>query len=450
MAASIIPPPILQSTHASAPRPVVQSAIIARDAPLQDRQSELEADLQFLLDAQSEGLVRGLEGGMVDDHASTGSTTPTAQSVRSTSTRRTAKPKKKPGLRGSRKGIYAAILALSNIKDEELQGIDGDIRDKDKTLKQIDEWEQKKAGLQEATKNVESNEETVRVQRLQQQADTLQEEINRVELQLSDLKARHRKLVRQATAVENSVQAKMASYTSSLRILDEDVQKFLALKPPEGSVMPSSREGETSIWELPAKRRTLQMARESWLETKESLTLQRRDMLYEKEALDEGAIVWKDVVTKVTDFERRLRVEMAKLPAQADQSVVPAPSNSDHSQQLRDLIGEMRTLVETLEMHFEQAQERNWNLLIAAIGAELEAIRKGQEMLEGVLRATEGESEDLVDRSADAKQPPDPGDEIRKLDESFETARRRMSNGAESEDDPDPELLFSKHDTDTE
>ena len=291
---------------------------------------------------------------------------------------------------------------------------------------------------------------TVRVQRLQQQADTLQEEINRVELQLSDLKARHRKLVRQATAVENSVQAKMASYTSSLRILDEDVQKFLAMKPTEGTVRPPSREGETSIWELPAKRRTLQMARESWLETKESLTLQRRDILFEKEALDEGAIVWKDVVTKVTEFERRLRAEMAKLPAQADQIVVSGPSNPDHSQQLRDVIGEMRTLAETLEMHFEQAQERNWNLLIAAIGAELEAIRKGREMLEGVLRATEGESEDLVDQSADAEQSPDPGDEIRKLDQSFDTARRRMSKGNESDDDHHPELLFSKQATDTE
>lgn len=450
MAASIIPPPIVQSTYPSSPKTVKQSVMIARPTPLEDRQSDLEADLQFLLDAQSEGLMRGLEGGMVDDQASTGSTTPTAQSVRSASARCTTKTRKKPGLRSSRKGIYNAILALSIIKDEELQGIDEDIRGKDKTLEQIDEWEKKKAGLQEATKNVESNEDTVRVQRLQQQADTLQEEINRVELQLSDLKARHRKLVRQATAVENSVQAKMASYTSSLRILEEDVQKFLAVTPPDEAIRPSSREGETSVWELPARRRTLQMARESWTESKASLAQQRSDVAYEIQALNEGAIVWKDVVTKVTEFERRLRTEMAKLPSVTHPEAMPGPSHEDPSQQLRAVVNEMKSLTDTLEMHFEQAQERNWNLLIAAIGAELEAIRKGREMLEGVLHSTEGEPDELIDQTAEEQESPDAGNEVRKMDQSFEAARRRMSNGTESEDDPDPELLFSKHDTDTE
>jgi hypothetical protein len=46
----------------------------------------------------------------------------------------------------------------------------------------------------------------------------------------------------------------------------------------------------------------------------------------------------------------------------------------------------------------------------------------------------------------------DSGDEIRGLDKSFETARRRASNGTrgDTDDEPDPELLFSRQDTDTE
>ena len=451
MAASIIPPPIVESTYASPPRPLVKAAIITKPTPLQDRQSELEADLQFLLDAQSEGLVRGLEGGMVDDQASTGSTTPTAQSVRSASARRAARVvRRKPGLRSSRKGIYNAILALSTVKDEELQGIDEDMHEKDRTLEQIDEWEKKKSGLQEATKRFESTEESVRVQRLRQQADTLQEEINRVELQLADLKSRHRKLVRQATAVENSVQAKMASYTSSLRILEEDVQKFLSVRPTDEDARPASRDAQTSIWELPAKRRTLQMAKENWTESKEALAQQREDVVYEKEALDEGAVVWKEVVTQVTDFERSLRAEMTRLPSKPDSEGMPSSSEDNASQRLRELVDQMKSLTETLESKFELAKERNWNLLIAAIGAELEAIRKGRELLENVLHSSEGQSEQLIDQAEDEQSSPSPGDEIHKLDQSFETAQRRLSNGTESEDDPDPELLFSKHDTDTE
>jgi hypothetical protein len=336
------------------------------------------------------------------------------------------------------------------VKDEELQGIDEDIREKDRTLEQIDEWEKKKSGLQEASKSVESNEETVRVQRLRQQADTLQEEINRVGLQLSDLKSRHRKLIRQATAVENSVQAKIASYTSSLRILEEDVQKFLSVRPIEQDTRPISRDGQTSIWQLPAQRRTLQMAKENWTEAKDALGQQREDIVYEKEALDEGAVVWKDVVTQVTDFERSLRAEMTRLPSKPGGEDVPDPSEDNASQPLRELLDRMKSLTETLESKFELAKERNWNLLIAAIGAELEAIRKGRELLENVLPSAESQSEQLIEQGGDEKSSPSPGNEIHKLDQNFETARRRLSNETESEDDPDPELLFSKHDTDTE
>ena len=451
MTASIIPPPIVESTYASPSRSVMQSAIISKPTPLQDRQSELEADLQFLLDAQSEGLLRGLEGGMVDDQASTGSTTPTAQSVRSASARRAPRAaRRKPGLRSSRKGIYNAIRALSTVKDEELQSIDEDISEKERTLEQIDEWEKKKSGLQDASKTVESNEDTVRVQRLRQQADNLQAEINHVELQLSDMKARHRKLVRQATAVENSVQAKMASYTSSLRMLEEDVQRFLSLEPTQDDSRSPSRHGSGSMWELPAERRTLQMAKEDWNGAKESLMQQKEETVFEKEALDEGAVVWKEVVTQVTEFERQLRAEMTNLSTvTGNRDATSDASQGDASQRLREVLHQMRSLTETLESKFELAKERNWNLLIAAIGAELEAIRKGRELLENVLRSAEGQPEEPVEPPEEDQLIPNAGDEIQKLDESFET-KRRLSNGTESEDDPDPELLFSKHDTDTE
>lgn len=432
----------------------MKSAIVGKPTPLEDRQSELEADLQFLLDAQSEGLIRGLEGGVPDEQASTGSTTPTAQSMRSASARRSARvAKRKPGLRSSRKGIYNAIIALSAVKDDEIQGIDNDIREKEKTLEQIEQWEKKKSGLKEATETIESNEDTVRIQRLREQADTLQEEINHVELQLSDMKARHRKLLRQATAVENSVQAKMASYTSSLKMLEEDVQKFLSINPPGDNSRPLSRDGQTSMWQLPAKRRTLQMAKEDWVEAKDSLTQQREDIAYEKQALSEGAVVWKDVVTQVTEFERRLRAEMTRLPAttRADDLVAESSSQADALQRLRELVEQMKHVIETLESKLELAKERNWNLLIAAIGAELDAVRKGKEILENVLRSTTGEPEDLVDSPEASRSRAGSEAEIHELEKNFDTARRpRMSNGTESDDDPDPELLFSKHDNDTE
>ncbi|KAK5123406.1 hypothetical protein LTR85_002838 [Meristemomyces frigidus] len=467
MTASMIPPPIVQSTYLSAPQATPKSVILEKRSPLHDRQSELEADLQFLLDAQAEGLVGGLEGGATDEAASTGSTTPTAQSVRSASARRATRPvRRKPGLRSARKGIYNSILALSAVKEDELQAVDAEAQEKEQTLAQIDEWEQKRAGLQKATQRADDGEETVRAQRLRQQADVLQEEINNVELQLADMKGRHRKLVRQVAAVENSVQAKLASYTSSLSMLEAAVQKFLSFTPADSAARPQSRDGKASVWQLPPKRRTLELAREQWSEDRDAVQQQRQSIQQEKSALDEGAAVWKDVVAQVMDFEKRLRTEMAGLSMSSSHSAwedPPSPHEQDNSPRLIELLAHLDTVLNTLEDKFKLAEDHDWKLLVAAIGAELDALRQGKSILENVLGVDasrnagqngEDTHEELVDTEPSAngngsRTGNDDGNEIHDLDKSFETARppgpRRMDSDSET-DDPDPDLLFSRQD----
>ncbi|KAK3629487.1 hypothetical protein LTR56_018026 [Elasticomyces elasticus] len=453
MAASIIPPPIVQSTYAGSPRPAPKSVVFERPVPppIDDRQSELEADLQFLLDAQAEGLVQGWEGGVPDDHTSTGSTTPTAQSVRSSSGRRKARPlRKKPGLRSARKGIYNSIVALSAVKGDELRAIDAETREKEDTLSQIDEWEQKRQGLEEATRHVDESKDTVRLQRLRQEADVLQEEIDSVELQLADLKARQRKLLRHAEQAENAVQAKLASYTSSLSLLEADVKRFLA--STHGGHR--TQDASTSMWKLPAKRRTLDMAREQWTAEKDHLQQDRASVEHERAALVEGAAVWKEVITHVAHFEKQMRSSMTDLSSsQSAWDEEPSPSN-DNPERLRELLGNLDSVLGHLETRFAVATNRDWKLLIAAIGAELDALRQGRQILQNVLGVTAdtaAESDDLVDAEDHIPSPDEivgnGGDAIHQLDRSFETARRQRGNITEdsSEDDAHPEeLLFSR------
>ena len=455
MVASIIPPPIVQSSYATSPKTVAKSIVLKQPSPATDRQSELEADLQFLLDAQAEGLVHGLEGGEQDANTSTGSTTPTAQSVRSAPGRRRARPaRKKPGLRAARRGIYNSILGLSAVKDEELTNIDAEISQKDGVLARIAEWEQRQKGLQEAIGQVDDGEETVRAQRLRQESDVLQEEINAVELQLADLKARQRKLLRQAAAAENAVQARMASYTSALMELEADVQKFLSLEPSASERRPPHGELHASLWDLPAKRRTLDMARQQWHAEKEEAVQHRRHIEHEQTALREGAAVWKEVVEKVTEFEKQLRAGTADLSSSQsawEDDPPPPASNTERSKQLLAQLGEV---IEHLENSLNVAEEKEWKLLIAAIGAELDAMRQGKQILENVLKQDEagpflvGESVNGPDELKSGESAED-GDAIHELDRSFETARRPR-RPSDSEDDPDPELLFSRQEIDGE
>ncbi|CAK4033463.1 Hypothetical predicted protein [Lecanosticta acicola] len=449
MSASLIPPPVVQSTHAGPSQPpVTESLVVEKPSALEEKQRELEADLQFLLDAQAEGLIRGLEGGSLDERSSTGSTTPTIQSVRGFSKRRQRQTaRRQPGLRSARKGIYNSILALSALKDDELQDVDTQMQQNEDTLEQIDEWEEKRRGLQEATGNVHSGEETVRVQRLKQEADVLQAEINQVELQLAEMKSRHRKLVRQAAAVENAVQAKMASYSSSLRMLEQDVERFLSLEPSDPNVTPISQDGKQSLWQLPPKRRNLEIAKAHFTEQRDLIAGERKRHEQEKSVLIEGATLWKDVVAEVTVFERRLRNEVASLGPSSpnSQSAWEDPPAATPSDGLKEILQHMDIVIDSLEKKVQTADEHRWTLLMAAIGAELDALKRGKEMLVGL--AGTGDDESLETNGYDVNQK-DSGEEIHALDKSFQTAR--CVSDAQDHDEPDPELLFSRLDTDTE
>jgi len=339
------------------------------------------------------------------------------------------------------------MLALSAVKEDELGELDETSREHAQRLQKIEVWDTKRRRLHDAVSTIEGNEDTARVQRLRGDADLLQEEIKIVELQLADMKSRHRQLLRQAAAVENSVQAKLASYTTSLRMLEEDVQSFLASDSQHFRSAPDATQQKSSIWQLPPKRRTLEMAKQHWSDQRDSTVVQRQGIEHEKLALEEGAILWKDVVTQVSAFEQHLRSEMRNISSPALHQSTTDAASADRSKTLQETVTRMTSLVATLDKQLQQAKDRNWNLLVAAIGAELDALQQGQQILQSLLQPDSQQPSETAGVSE--LSTPGSADELDKLDKDFSTAQRRMSHDAES-DDPDPELLFSKHDTDGE
>lgn len=455
----MIPPPIVQSTYTS-PTPAAalgKSTVFEQPLVSDTREHDLHADLQFLLDAQAEALARGLESGSAGDGGSTGSTTPTARSGKSSLARPVSKSsRKRIGLRSARKGLYTTIVALSGLKREELHELDAQVEDAESKLQKIETWGTKRGKLEEATSSVDSDENTIRVQRLRQEADVLQSSIQEVEMQLADMKGRHRKLARQIAAAENSTQAKLASYTQSISLLEADVQKFLSIQPATAPGCVDASNGELSVWQLPAKRRTLDMAKEYFEGERDTLNGRRRLVEQEKEALDQGGLMWKDVAVAVTDFEKKVRAEMSGADMANSGHAWDDQPQVTPTERLKELLAQMNLVIDGLRAKSQKAEKNNWNLLIAAIGAELDALEKGRNILENVLGEAQTELEPVALDSGvlsghgnDAGPALGDGDEIRELDKSFETARRRASNG-DTDDEPDPELLFSRQDTDTE
>ncbi|KAL5381764.1 hypothetical protein DPSP01_006950 [Paraphaeosphaeria sporulosa] len=457
-----IPPSITSTVLWSVPPTHFKPAARVPDdlLALQRRARHLEQQLQDLLDAQADGLMSGLAGkdsNIPDDLVSNGSTTPTVSSVRSSSrsgdsdeTSHSLPRKKKVGLTAARKGIYKRIQQLASVKAEELNFLDQDLHDLDGIIGQTDTWSKKRARLEQKIRDIEQGQSSAaRTQALHTEASNLEREIRQKENELAALKARHRSVLSELESGENAVEAKLSSYKASLAILDKNVASFLA-RPPDTSHVSLS---PSSYLSLPPRRRTLDMAHEYWTEEHTRLFDKCEEVDIERAALDEGAILWNDVVKRITSFETALE-DMMQPSSRA-----PAPSK---------MIAKMDATIKYLEEKVDFVKSRDWNLLFLAIGAELEAFKQGKDMLENAFdvkgrKGKERAVESLVDTDADAdgtftsradgedeisrsairipKSPPRPAASPPKPQPSFFDT---------DNEDPDPELMISQQDTDTD
>lgn len=481
MNASMIPPPIVSSAYAapspSLEAPAEESAVDSELLFFKQKQRRLEADLQVLLDAQAEGLLSGLGSKTLeDDVLSTGSSTPTAPSSKLRSTRDgipSMQRQTKMGLREARRGLHTNMRRLALLKAQEFDHLSPEVEDCEAVVTQLDVWEQKRGRLEERTRQIHEGHEHARAKELRVKADDMQNEINDLEARLAHMKTQQRRLRREATEVENEVKAKLTSYTASLSMLDQQTKDFITDLQMHKGAHTSTRPDPASV--------TIEATRQAFRHERTQLKRRQASIEKEKEALEEGAIMWKDVVRDVSEFERQLREDMARLGTNKtngklrEEGTGMVDDNDTSGTPTSDIEGLLAKLDQTttqLEAKYKYAQTRDWKLLVAAIGAELEAFLKGKDILEAALEASavdvrlpaeRGASELSTQSVYDDFRTPrssiihhvDDGEAINDLDQAFEA--RKSSNTAsttsdtDESDGPDPELLIShQQDTDTE
>jgi hypothetical protein len=443
-----IPPPVTSSVLWSAPKaslsppPRVPDDLLA----LQRRARHLEQQLQELLDAQADGIMSGLsaQDSAQDDLVSNGSTTPTVSSVRS-SDRSTEngtdahKPKKKVSLNAARLGISRRVRQLASIRAEELDLLDEDLKELQITVEKTEAWAQKRTRLQKKITDIESNDAGAKTQSLQTEASKLEQEIRQKEEELWALKRRHKRVLDELADTENSVEARLSSYKTSLSLLDREVNSFLA-SPPNMNHVPLS---STPFLSLPVKRRTLEMAHEFWQSEHTRLAEKCEELDMDRGALDEGAVMWSDVIKKVVEYETTLQSFMQ----QAGRANTPDPTR---------LLDQMDRTISYLEEKLELATSRAWNLLVCAIGAELEAFRQGKTVLEEALGVKRKGKERAAKSLLDYDEP-----DFERQEEMTVSAIRIVRSPPKpslpkpklfdtDDEDPDPELMISQQDIDTD
>lgn len=445
-----IPPPVTASLLWTAPKTSISPAPRVPDdvLTLQRRARHLEQQLQELLDAQADGLMNGLSGNdaIPDDLISNGSTTPTVSSTRSADRNvengddERKPPRRKLALSTARRGIFRRIQQLASVKAEELGILDEGLRNLQYNVERTEAWTQKRARLEAKIMGIESEDAGAKTQALQTEASGLKQEIRQKEEELWALKRRHRRVLDELANTENSKEAKLSSYRTSLSMLDKEVSAFLT-RPPSMNHTPLSN---SPFPTLPTNRRTLDMAHEYWEDEYTRLAEKCEEVDVERAALEEGSLLWNDTVKKVADYEASLQRYMHNV------------SKNGAADPAR-LLDQMDATISFLDEKLEHASARSWNLLTCAIGAELEAFRQGRDLLHealGVKRKGKEKATSSLVELEDFRPPPDEmtGSAIRigRSPPKPAPITPTLFENDSSNDDPDPELMISHQDTDTD
>ncbi|KAI9664413.1 MAG: hypothetical protein M1829_005806 [Trizodia sp. TS-e1964] len=403
------------------------------------KEKYIQKDLQILLDAQADSLTSGVPGMDGGEASSDSSRTPTTSTtkIRSHITIPVRQPlRRKLGLRGARIGILEAMRELAAVKSEQGILLEEELGKGEEILKRVEKWEGKRQGLETAIQTIEEGREGAAVARMKLEADAVESEIHGLETRLNELKAKHLHMKSKISEKENAVQSNISSYKASLTIVESEVRQFLA-KPPQPSDTTPRNLSNSAFMTLPPKRRTLEMAKDYWITEYENLQRRHEDIEIEREALQEGAVVWHDVIKEVSAFEKQLRTEMNHIEPPG--SLEPCPTLG-----LQETLRSMEATITSMQSKLKLAETNNWNLLVCCIGAELEAFQQGILILNSALGTYQNEVGQASAEAFEAPPAPRPLDLNLGLEELVLKTTRTTDRSESEDDDPDPDFLISR------
>ena len=349
---------------------------------LSRQQRNIETRLQQLIDAQGEGLLQGLgktpqpSSSVKDGHSVFDSSSPSSRSQQSQRLASMPSTRRKPwGLKDSRRGIASSLTELVDLKIKELDFAQRDYDQSAQDLAYLHDISAKEAGLIRQISSIEGQEANSKLQSLRQEERVLGEEIAILEARLTEMRDRRQLLRHDIRTLDNKIQSQLSSYKGALSLAREEIREYLA-RAPKSDILKQNRK---SFWNLPPERRTLDVATENLQDELDRFRNQAKDLHQEKTALEQGSLIWLDVVEIVTSVEVTIRQEVEKLGIQ--KSMVETGSSAN-MQRLDQLLKLLRTAQTQISSKLDTAQKEGWNLLVCCIGAELQAIIDGSAILQ--------------------------------------------------------------------
>ena len=420
------------------------------------QEAHLQSHIQYLLDIQSDRLLEGL-GGEAKAAPSSNSKSrskPNPEDIHhhaSSASNRARKSQSQtpPTLQGARRHISTAISDLQTLKSQTADLARADLTATVEERKHITSLQTKKIQLEATIADLESSPTSKEIDALAAEEEALDKKIYELENQLYELKARRGAVKQRMRERKNKVEARISSWKGSLEILGKEEKGVLARGPVMSAgagitqvgkgkgvgATEGEREGNgkgESVWDLPPKRRTLAMVGEFYEHESAGLSERLEDVEMEARALEEGGRVWEDVVREVEKVEALLAGEMKQL-AEYD----GGDAEEQRINGMKRVLETMARVRERVGRHLKMAEEKGWNLLVVCVGAELEALVEGEEVLRNVLGLERGVDDDMHNM--------DGGNRKSGGSEKEMAGEKGMVEDTE-DDEPGPELLLSADD----
>jgi hypothetical protein len=294
------------------------------------------------------------------------------------------------------------LAAFAQLKAEEEAHVNEAIAHRTQALNHLSRLQKRRENISVELHSLEEDEEEPLGQELRQldaKHESLNQEIRRLEEKLVGMRNQRRVVRSQMEDVRNRREAGLSGYRGALQEVDSETSSLMRRPPIEPldleaimEGLPGAEEsfgsaGGAEFLKMIPERRTADMAK-TWWEGEMSLLEQRKSQVsMDRQALEEGGIVWEEVVSLVSGYESRLRKLMS-----GSQSPIPSTSSfkgkekeATQEELLQHQMVEMDSVAKEVEKRMEIAEDKHWNLLICAIGAELEAFREAQELLRDAL-----------------------------------------------------------------
>ncbi|TEA07488.1 Autophagy-related protein 28 [Colletotrichum sidae] len=299
------------------------------------------------------------------------------------------------GLRTARSGLQRSLAAFTELKAGEDDYLVAALSQRKKALAYLNKLDCRRMNITAELSNLADDQEEPLAKELRElgaQHESLGQEIRDLEARLVGMRNRHKWLGRKMEDVHNRREAGLSGYRGALKEVEGEITSLLRRPPIDpldaevvkviGQSQPATTGGVTEVLggeeflRMIPTRRTLSMAKDWW--EAEVVFLQKRKAQVDKDrdALNQGAALWQETTHLVTNFEADMRQSL-------DGSLASKGKRTPRAQQeaVDCMLSRMDKVIVELGDYLRTAEQKNWNLLICAIGAELEAFRKAEQLL---------------------------------------------------------------------